>query len=99
MAVTFSCPRCGEKTFSILQKSKLMRRGTKACESCGAECEIPSLLKLFVSILMAFLMPTLFIVFFGVNGFIFSLALTSLSILVIYFGLIYISPLRTSEGK
>ncbi len=97
MSVVFACPHCGEKTFSIFQKSRLMRKGVQTCGSCGSACEIPSLLKLFISLLMAFLMPTLFIVFFGINGFVFSLVLTSLLILVIYFCLLYISPLKIAK--
>ena len=99
MLLSFSCPQCGKKTFPFSTKRKLMRKGTAICDSCGVACEMPSLLKLFVSLFMAFLMPTFFIFFFGVNGFMFSLVVTSLSILLIYFVLIYISPIKVSGRK
>ncbi len=102
MMIVFACPHCGEKTFSLFRKSSLIRRGIHECENCGSSCEISWLFKLVASLLMAFLMPTLFIVFFGINGFVFSTVLTTLLILMIYVFLIYISPLRIAqkaEGK
>lgn len=95
----FHCPACKGKPFTVFKRSKLFSGDELECEQCHQVCRMPSLWRLFVSILIAFLMPTVFIIFLGLFGLVLSFLATSVVIGTLYFLILYLSPLELKQAK
>lgn len=95
MTIGLACTNCKQKTFSVLVKGRMLNsRYKKKCSSCGFSFEISFLIRISVLMLVTILSPMLFIIFFGVNGFLFSIGATLISTLLVVLCLAYVSPLK-----
>ncbi len=91
------CPSCKQEAISINEKAKLLTDGNVKCKKCEKKCSVSSLMKLFSSILLMTLLPTFFLVFWGLLGFVNSIIVSVIAIVFTYYLLAYISPLSESK--
>jgi CXXC-20-CXXC protein len=99
MSLLSRCPNCKEKTFTVFNKAKLLGDGALNCSECGEKTVVPSLMRLFVSILMATLLPSFVLIFWGIVGFTYSLIITLILMVIIFFLLAYISPMKLKTNN
>lgn len=85
---------CGQKTISVLSKSKLYLANTTICSNCGAKLGTP-LWSFFYMILIIFFLPIFFLML-GLNSPLFTLLIISGAYLASAFHLRFI-PLIIKE--
>ncbi len=69
------------------------------CSACSEKCSIPSVMRLFVNILMATLLPSFVLVFWGIVGFTYSLVISLILLAIVFMLMAYISPLELKPNK